>query len=161
MVLLFSPIPPGTSSIFPCKSIISLDNVTHSHGMNYHLSFQMTFKYLQLDLILFLSLTLTCTSILDPATGKYDRYVINILETEIIFSPWTRCTVYLNSANPALQFAKERPWKSSLTPVLYPIQHQLLLTLCHWYVQYSPSHCYILFWAAIKICLECCGILNY
>ena len=103
VVLLFLPIVLCTSDIFPCKSITSLDNVIHSHDLSYYLSFQVTFKYLRFWIqFSFESPTLTCTSTLDPATRKCDRYVINIFKTEIIFSPWAHCIVYLNNGNPVL-----------------------------------------------------------
>lgn len=42
VVPLFPPIPPCTPGILSHKSILSLENVTHSHGFNYHLFFQVT-----------------------------------------------------------------------------------------------------------------------
>lgn len=47
---LFPPTPPWIHIryIFSCKSVISLVNVPHSYGLNFHPPFEMTPKYLHL-----------------------------------------------------------------------------------------------------------------
>lgn len=129
--------PSRLSGMLSCKCVISLDNGTHCHGYNDHLSWPRTPNYQHLDPILFW----VSNTHVHQHTRKYHTYVVNILKTEIIVSLWTCCVVYLNNANQAyglLTKILEAFLDSFL--ILYPTQHHCLLSFLQYYAQFrQPS----------------------